>query len=73
MGNKSVIMYNILLPLDFHLDLHGLVKVFLMRLRFSVSLAEMSIEEWRLKLKNAQTGLQNAWVVFSFKKVLRVL
>lgn len=45
MGNKSVIMYNILLHLDFHLDLQGLVKVFLMRLRFSVSLAEMSVEE----------------------------
>lgn len=59
-------MYNILLHLDFHLDLQGLVKVFLMRLRLSVSLAEMSVEEWRVKLKNVQTGLQNAWVVFQF-------
>lgn len=59
-------MYNILLHLDFHLDLQGLVKAFLMRLRFFVSLAEMSIEGWRVKLKNVQMGLQNAWVVFQF-------
>jgi len=35
-----------------------------MRLAFSVSFAEISMEEWRVELKSVQMGLQKACIAF---------